>query len=340
MRPVFQPALVNDPFGDPGVFVDCLFERRALLFDLGDIRALAPRKILRLSDVFVSHTHMDHFMGFDWLLRICLGREGKTRLFGPPGFLDQVEHKLAAYTWNLVERYAADFTFEVIEIHPDGRGVRARFRCKGEFRREGQESLSFPGGRLMDEDAFSVRCAFLDHKTPCLAYALEEKQHVNIWKSRLADLGLPPGEWLRDLKHAIVAGLPEDRPFRAWWREAGAMREKVFPLGELKRQVVRLLPGQKIAYVTDAVYTPENAARIVELARAADQLFIEAAFMEKDAGRAGAKFHLTARQAGWLAGCAGVRTVVPFHHSPIYSDQVDSLRRELEEAFASARAQV
>ena len=38
MRPLFHPKLVNDPFGDPALYVDCLFEKRALMFDLGDIR--------------------------------------------------------------------------------------------------------------------------------------------------------------------------------------------------------------------------------------------------------------------------------------------------------------
>ena len=33
--------------------------RRALLFDLGDVTKLAPRHLLRLTDIFVAHVHME-----------------------------------------------------------------------------------------------------------------------------------------------------------------------------------------------------------------------------------------------------------------------------------------
>jgi ribonuclease Z len=56
MPPRFHPTLVNGPFGDPALYVDVLFERRALLFDLGGLEQLPPRKILRIRHAFVSHT--------------------------------------------------------------------------------------------------------------------------------------------------------------------------------------------------------------------------------------------------------------------------------------------
>ena len=334
MRPLFHPQLVNEDFGDPGLYVDFLFEKRALLFDLGEIRSLPPRKLLRVSHVFVTHAHMDHFMGFDWLLRICLGREKKLHLYGPPRFLEQVEHKLAAYTWNLVENYATDFTLVVTEISVEGRARSAEFHCQAGFRREAEKEWQLPDDVLLDEDMFSVRYAMLDHKTPCMAFALEEKAHINIWKNRLAELRLPTGAWLKELKRAVLREESDDSSFRAWWYENGVRHEQLFQLKDLKSQIVRIVSGQKLAYVTDVVYHAENSARIVALAKGAYTLFIESTFLHQDVQRAADKFHLTACQAGLIAREASVVNVVPFHFSPLYSGQQKLLRDELENAFA------
>src|SRR5262245_59110232 len=132
MRSLFEPRLVNDTFGDPGLYVDFRDERRALLFDLGDISTLPPRKLMRLSHIFVTHTHIDHFSGFDHLLRVVLGRKESVVVLGGPGFIAQVEHKLRAYTWNVVHRYD-ELVIEVREIGTDGRGQCARFSSRAGF---------------------------------------------------------------------------------------------------------------------------------------------------------------------------------------------------------------
>lgn len=334
MRPHLHPTLVNGPFGDPAVYVDFLHERRAILFDLGDISLLPPRKILRVSDIFVSHTHIDHFIGFDHFVRVCLGRDKRVRIFGPPGFVDRVEHRLAAYTWNLVENYPTDFTLTATEIHEDGTAVAAEFHCLRRFVREARRSFRIDAGVLLDDGVITVRACPLDHRTPSLAFVIEEKEHVNIIKNRLEELGLPVGPWLTRLKQAIVRKDAPATPFTVQWREGGEARERVMLLGDLQEAIVHIVRGQKIAYVTDAVYSEQNAARIISLAGAADYLFIEATFLHEEAERAAEKCHLTARQAGEMARAARVGRVVPFHFSAKYKGEGERLERELEEAFS------
>ena len=120
MRPIVHCQLINGPFGDPVLYAEIMFERRAMLFDIGDIATLPPRKLLRVSHVFVSHAHMDHFAGFDHLLRLLLGRDKTLALYGPVGFIDRVGHKLHAYTSNVIRSYAGNLVFDVHEVHDDG----------------------------------------------------------------------------------------------------------------------------------------------------------------------------------------------------------------------------
>jgi ribonuclease Z len=339
MRAAFDARLVNDPFGDPGVYVDFKFERRALLFDLGDNAALAPRHLLRLTHVFVSHTHMDHFIGFDRLVRICVGRHAGIRLYGPPGFVDQVERRLAAYTWDRVDRYDVELVLDATEVDGAGNTRAARFRTRSGFARDPLPDGRIEDGVLADEPTFRVRCAMLDHRTPCLGFALEEKTHVNIWKNRLAALGLEVGPWVGELKALALAGASDEAPVHASWCDRDGAHRLTLAFGEL-RHALELVPGQRVAYVTDVVFHDENVARIAWLARGADTLFIESVFLDADVSHATQKQHLTARQAGTIARLAGARNVVPFHFSPRYADRAAALHAELEAAFRGAAAEI
>ena len=210
MRPLVHPSLVNGRSGDPAVYVETLFEKRAILFDLGDISNLSPRKIQRLEYVFVSHAHIDHFIGFDHLLRVLVGRDKIVKIFGPQGFIDHVLHKLRAYQWNLVDRFAADLVFVVTEVNSLSNTNTARLRLKNGFAAEAVRGGQTIEGVLCSEPSFRISTAVLDHRTPCLAFAMEETAHVNVWKNRLAELGLPVGPWLRELKRAVIENRPDE----------------------------------------------------------------------------------------------------------------------------------
>jgi ribonuclease Z len=283
MRPTLHPNLVNGRSGDPALYIEMLFEKRAILFDLGDIAMLPARKILRLEQVFVSHAHIDHFIGFDRLLRLMIGRNKTIRLYGPNGFAQHVHHKLQAYRWNLVDRIAEDLSFVVAEIDASMNTEMVRFRLKNAF---GPETMG--AGRVVDmvlcvEPDFRVSTVVLEHRTPCLAFAVEETAHVNVWKNRLMELGLAVGPWLRELKRAVVEQRPDDHRVRL-------DGDRTMPLGEL-RPSVTVTPGQKIGYVTDAADTLKNRSEIVRLVRNADVLFIEAPFTQADAALAADRAH-------------------------------------------------
>ncbi|HXV67704.1 MAG TPA: hypothetical protein VD738_02185 [Nitrospira sp.] len=336
MNPSFSSYLVNDVFGDPGVYVDIRWSKRALLFDLGHNASLGPTRLLRAGEIFVSHTHMDHFIGFDAVLRVALGRGKTLRLFGPPGLIDNVQGKLRGYTWNLVDGYP--LTIDVQEFE-EGVSQRVVFRADSGFQPSDELSctLARPSSdspfTVLEDPMFTVRAVALHHRIPSLAYSLEEQFHINVNKQKLHEAGLPVGAWLKDVKQHIWQGRPDGFRFTATLYDEHRRKEREFMLGEVKERFLTISRGQKIAYVVDARYDEQNEAKILALARGADLFYCEAPYLDIDAEKARDRYHLTARQAGLMARKARARNLVVFHFSPRYTGQGEALEREAMEAF-------
>jgi ribonuclease Z len=332
-RPLLEARLVAEDHGEPGLFVDFRDERRALLFDLGDLHDVRPARLLRVSQAFVTHTHKDHFAGFDALLQVVLGRHERLGFFGGPDFVAQVEHKLRAYTWNMVHRYEMELVIEAIELCTDGHGRRARFSSRRRFDREGDAPFEAAGDVLHEEPTFRVRGRFVDHGTPCLAYAIEEKASLKVQKARLEAAGLTTGPWLRELKQAVLQGAAGDVPIRLIWRDRAGEHASTRRVDELRHLVLDEVPGRRIGYVTDLRCTEANVQALDALLHGADVLFIESVFLDADREHALRKNHLTARQAGWIARQVGAKSVVPFHFSPRYDGREQRLLDEAKAAF-------
>lgn len=331
MRPSFLPRLVNGPFSDPGLYVPLTFRKRALLFDLGDVSGLFPGDLIKTSHIFISHTHMDHFVGFDHLLRLLLGRPANLHLYGPNGFLKNLGGKFKAYTWNLVQNCREALQLTATEIRSDRRIMQVFDGRKG-FSPSAPLTESCHSTIIHEEPAFCVRAEILDHRIDCLAFAVQERFHVNILKTELMDLGIAVGPWVNKFKELLYRKADPATVIKAPAAETDSMI-RTFALGALAEKIARITPGQKFAYVTDAAYNATNREKIVSLALEADQLFIEAAFLEEDLSVAKEKYHLTARQAGILAREARVRAITVFHHSPRYYGRGHLLTAEALEAF-------
>ena len=335
MKPSFHPRLINDSFSDPGLFIPFLYEKRALLFDLGDLSKLSARDLLKISHIFVTHTHMDHFIGFDALLRLLLGRDKEIYFFGPSDFTQKVEAKLNSYTWNLIENYENTLCIHVTEIERETI-LRQRYSSKKRFKPDGSpQELPFTGN-LLSEEHFSVNAVILDHKIDCIGLTLKENFSINIIKEELKELGLEVGPWLREFKKAIYEGANSDQNFTVVWQDKDKIiRQKNFTLCDLKEKIAMISPGQKITYIADMIGSPENITKAVDLAQDSNTLFIEAAFLDKDKDMAQRKYHLTAKEAGLVARRARVKELTLFHFSPRYFGKEKELIQEAMTAFRS-----
>ena len=76
----FFAGLIEDP---------CLVVRdrpihRSIMIDCGSLSHVAKRELKPVRAIFVSHAHMNHFMGFDVFLRQVHASPQLIELFGPP----------------------------------------------------------------------------------------------------------------------------------------------------------------------------------------------------------------------------------------------------------------
>ncbi len=319
MKPSFHSRLINGPFEDPGLYIRLLWENRALMFDLGHTNSLSHRDILKITDIFISHAHVDHFIGFDNILRVSLKKEAPLRFYGPEGFIDCVDGKLKGYTWNLAGDYP--LIIKVFEV-AEGKVKQAVFKAKNCFKREKLDTKPF-NSVLMHDSFCKVSVRILDHKVPCLAFSLEEECHININKAMLNDKGLPVGSWLKEFKEAIKE-TRIDASFKIEGRD--------YSFSEL-RELADISHGQKLSYVVDVLGSDENISKILELVKGSDVLYIEAFFMDNDKAKAAERYHLTAKEAGSIAREAGVGRMELLHFSPRYSDDSESLLKEAEGEF-------
>ncbi|MDX9715244.1 MAG: hypothetical protein RBT37_07425 [Dissulfurispiraceae bacterium] len=320
MKPTFHAETVNDPLGDPALFIRFSRERRALLFDLGDISRLGAADMMKVSDVFVTHMHIDHFIGFDMLLRVLLRRESLLRVFGPHGIIDAVEGKLRGYTWNLIQDYP--IKIDVYEISGDEM-KHAGFYAENVFRRLDLGSEPFSGIALREE-GFLVRVLELWHGIPVLAFSINEDIHININKEVLMSIGLSAGKWISEFKHALRTGMPDDMIFNIDGRQ--------IVLADLRPAVI-FTKGQKITYAADIAPTDDYIKEISEFAMDSDIFFCEAFFLDDEFVRALERNHLTAAIAGKIAKNAGVKRLELIHFSPKYTGREHEIYEEAETAF-------
>lgn len=312
-------ALVNGVFGDALLHLRMRHQRRSLLFDLGNGSRLPTRIAHQVTDVFISHAHMDHIGGFLWLLRSRLGDYPSCRLFGPPGLAQHIEGFLQGILWDRVDDSSA--SFEVMELH-ENRLKRFHLQA-GYAERQLLDEVEVVDGILLNESGFRIRGVTLDHHgTPVIAFSFEPDKQINIRKDRLEARGLGPGPWLNELKQNLLSRNETTMIQLPDGSEASTR--------SLADELVLITPGKKLVYATDLADTENNRQQLIKLAQHAHTFFCEATFIEADTDHAARNGHLTTRVCGEIATEAGVSRLVPFHFSRRYTDNPQQLYDEIK----------
>lgn len=209
--------------------------------------------------------------------------------------------------------------FEVAELHGE-RLLRFRLQA-GHAALVPQAERAAANGVLLDEPAFRVRAATLDHGTPVLAFAFEFPMQIAIRKERLKAHGWPSGPWLETLKRCLLEG---DRS--AAIELPNSTTELAGRLGD---ELTIMKAGKKLVYATDLADSPDNRRRLVRLAQGSHTFFCEAPFAMADTDQAQRTGHLTTRACGEIATAADVEQLIPFHFSRRYSRDIAPLYTEV-----------
>jgi len=320
-----KSTFVGGLFEDPMVVLRLDHQQRCMFLDLGEVSKVPTRIVHQTTDIFLSHAHLDHLGDFPWLLRRLVGIVEPLNLYGPPGTIERIDHLVHGFTWDRIDDRGP--RFDVHELHDD-RLVIARVQAgvDGVAPRPSRELID---GLILDEPRLQVRATTLDHGIPVMAYAIEEHQNFGVRPDVLRAHGWRPGPWLGKLKNLAASRLMDEHVEVLHADEATSTHR----VGDLVDELLIARPGQKIAYATDFKDTPENRARVIELARGAHLFICESSFVEADADQADRTSHLTARSCAEIAAAAEVELLVPFHLSVRYEQNPEQIYRELLAVF-------
>lgn len=335
--------LLNQLDQDPVVRVASPLSGEVGLFDLGSLDQVSFHELTKVSFVCVSHTHIDHFIGFDRLLRSQVPHGFRWKLFGPPGFIDNVSGKMQGYCWNLLTK--EHMHLEVTEIDPAGALRKAHLEQERHFKPRYVEPVNStllaehdltrpPHMRCLDtlKDGTRIWATALDHRTPSIAYALQSAPRYKTDPLALKQMGIKPGPWVGELQSALLAGkkptrvkvettAPEtpDSPHPA---------QKSVEVDLVVRRAMQLERTTHLAYATDLLFSRDNVERLSQLSQGANTLICESNFCSANRAKAARKAHLTTYQAALIAAISGVKELQNFHFSKIYRDTETDLRHE------------
>lgn len=328
-RTFSEIRLVNGSTGDPVLFIDYPGKDDAFLFDAGDNAKLEAARLADLQAVFLTHHHMDHFVGFDRILRANLDRDKLLHVFGPADTIRRVYARVTSYE----HPYFAfqKLALRVHEVWPDRTRV-ALLECAKHFPEPKVEEAPWRGPLVYENDDLKVEAAHADHSVPCLSFALVEKAGYHADPAKLAAGALRAGPWVAEALALLRSGAPEDTPLEI---HGGRFR-----LGALAAGYFSVSGGGRVTYITDTAWSEASRPGLLKLASRAKRLYCDSYYAQAQAKQAATHRHMTATQAAEAAKLAKVDELVLIHFAPRYAGRYADLVEEARAVFPKTTAEI
>lgn len=273
------------------------------LCECGDASGLTVKEVQNCAAVFISHTHIDHFVNFDAVFRHQIGIEKRIIICGPKGIAEQVQSRIKSYTWNLIKagaiiyeirEYVSEEKMIIFEVEPPVWELKKIKEVNGNV--------------IYENGSFQVSAILLDHKTPTLAYKFKAGDTTKI---DIKSSGFHGGKWVKELKDAFEKDEKETTI---------SIDGENYKSGDLFH-LLNTQEGDSVGIIMDHAANEENHQKIKAHLFKCRQVFIESFYKAEDKEQAQLNYHSYSTMSGRIMREAQVSNPVPVHFSRKYNEE-------------------
>ena len=325
----FEPFFYSGLFDDPIMVIRVKPLASNILVDCGKIHHLTKRILKAVDTVFITHAHMDHFMGFDTFIRSVLVSSKTINIFGPPYIAIKLEHKLKGYDWNLVEDYYC--SFRVFEISVDRIDTYLLEGSNG-FSVTRQNQHPRRDKIIYENSHFFAEADLCNHTIPVLIFKFTEKSGFAVDEGKIAKLGLVKGPWLEELKaHFHNPQKKAPHTIRVLVKKGTGIKEVEFNNPQHLYASIRkdFIPAS-IGYISDIGFTAENIETVLSLMKDVTLLVSECTYLKSEINKARSTLHLCSNDLNALLEKLTPQFFMPMHLSTTYLQNPHLLYSEIK----------
>ncbi len=285
--------------------------------DCGEARGLSVKECQDTKAIFISHTHIDHFVNFDTILRHQIGTGKNVVICGPKGIINQVQNRIKSYCWNLIEEGA--ISYEIREI---GEGGNIKTVTLAPPLWEQVEIGESNNSTIFEQKDFYVEFEILDHKTDSISYIFKAKDKIKIE----LDNGFKGGKWVANLKEY----------YKVNNNDALIEVNGINYLSKNLFHMIKVEKGKRVGVIMDHAASIENHKKIKSRFSECDEVYIECFYKDEDRDFAEKNYHSYASMSGHIMKECKVKRAVPVHFSRKYEkNEIEQLIEQFERAKCS-----